>query len=134
MLLLLTEAALHTIEHLFPLGELTAMQTLENLIPLMQTWVGSQDTITSVGTGVLLEAMRKSGRNPALRQRLAALLRDYRQVVAELARAEPRQNTAASGLATLIAAVGDGLLLHALLDPDLDVVAATEALLALLRR
>jgi hypothetical protein len=37
-------------------------------------------------------------------------------------------------VATLIAAAGDGLLLHALLDPELDVAGATEALLALLRK
>jgi hypothetical protein len=38
----------------------------------------------------------------------------------------------ADALATLLGAVGDGLLLHALLDPDLDVYAALNALRALL--
>lgn len=136
---LLTEAALHTIEQLFPLDELKAVESLEHLILLIQTEVGNRDSITSVGTGVLLEAMRESARNPALRQRLAALLRDYRQIVAELVRSWQRQNTdgrpepSPSALATLIAAVGDGLLLHVLLDPELDVGEATSALLTLLR-
>ncbi len=38
----------------------------------------------------------------------------------------------ADAIATLLGAVGDGLLLHALLDPDLDVPAALTALRALL--
>lgn len=38
----------------------------------------------------------------------------------------------ADAVATVIAAVGDGLLLHALLDPGLDVRAALDALAALL--
>jgi hypothetical protein len=38
----------------------------------------------------------------------------------------------ADAIATLLGAVGDGLLLHALLDPDLDVHAALNALRALL--
>jgi hypothetical protein len=38
----------------------------------------------------------------------------------------------AAGIATLLAAVGDGLLLHALLDPDLDVAAGIGALCAML--
>jgi hypothetical protein len=38
----------------------------------------------------------------------------------------------ADAIATLLGAVGDGLLLHALLDPDLDVHAALSALRALL--
>ena len=35
-------------------------------------------------------------------------------------------------IGTLLGAVGDGLLLHALLDPELDIAAAIEALRALL--
>ena len=37
-----------------------------------------------------------------------------------------------TAIATLLGAVGDGLLLHALLDPDLDIRAAIKALRALL--
>lgn len=136
---LLTEAAFDTVERMFPVGELEALETLEELLPLVRTWVGDRDSMDPVRTGVMMEAMRESERNAALRHRLAALLRDYRRVVAELVRAEQRRDAVHSGpapaaLATLIAAAGDGLLLHALLDPDLDVVEATGALLALLRK
>lgn len=136
---LLTEAALHTVEGMFPIRELAAVETLADLMPLVASWVGSRDSIDPVGTGVLMEAMRESERDPALRHRLATLLREYRQVMADLVRTEQDRGTlpsdpAASALATLIAAAGDGLLLHALLDPELDVRAATEAVLALLGR
>ena len=36
------------------------------------------------------------------------------------------------GIATLLGAVGDGLLMHALLDPELDVQPALDALRAML--
>ncbi len=136
---LLTEAALHTIESLFPMSEFEAIQTFEELIPLLHSWLGGQHSIGPVGIGVLTEAMRESKQNPALRHRLAMILREYRRVLAEVVRAEQRRGTVASSLtpsalATLIAAVGDGLLLHVLLDSELNVGEATAALLALLHR
>ena len=136
---LLTEAALNTIERVFPIEELEAVETLEALTGLVQAWVGERDSIDPVLSGVLMEAMREAERNPVLRHRLATMLRDYRRVVADLVRAEQRRDVVRSGpepsaVATLIAAAGDGLLLHALLDPELDVAGATEALLALLRK
>lgn len=136
---LLTDAALQTIEHMYPMGELEAVDTLEDLISLVGSWVGGGDSIDPVLSGVMMEAMRESERTPALRQRLATMLRDYRRVVAGLVRAEQHRDAVQSGpapssLATLIAAVGDGLLLHMLLDPELDVVEATGTLLTLLRK
>lgn len=135
---LLTEAALHAIEHIFPLTELEAVETLADLISLVNTSMGNQDSTDPVLTGVLMEAMRESERDPVLRHRITTMLRDYRQVLATLVHAEQRRGAilagpAPSALATLIAAAGDGLLLHGLLDPELDVAEPTEALLALLR-
>ena len=136
---LLTEAAMQTVEQMFPLSELEALETIEDLMPLFTAWTADGETIDPVGRGVLMEAMRESERNPELRRRLAALLADYRRVVAGLVRAEQHGETASVGaspsaLATLIAAAGDGLLLHALLDSELDTASAFGALLALLRK
>jgi AcrR family transcriptional regulator len=137
---LLTEAALATVERMFPIAELEAAQTLPELIPLFQeSFVGRStvDVIDPVSSGVLLEAMRECGRNPGLRERMAALLRSYREIVANLIRAEqdhgvvePRPN--ARDLATLLIAAGDGLLLHVLLDPQLQISRAAETLLTLI--
>jgi len=136
---LLAEAAQHTIERLFPMSELEAITTLEDLLSLIRSWLGNRDATESVGAGVLMEAVHESKRNPALRQHLAAILRDYRRVVAEVVRAEQSQGMLASNLAPeavaiLIAAVGDGLLLHVLLDSELNVTLAIETLFALWRR
>ena len=135
---LLTEAALQAIERLFPLNELAAIKTLEDLLPLIQSWLGAPDSTNSVGADVLLEAMREAKRNLMLRRRLAMILSDYRQVVAELAHAEQLRGAVRAAptplaLATLIAAVGDGLLLHLMLDPELNAADAAAALLTLLR-
>ena len=136
---LLTGAEMQTVERMFPVAELEALETVEDLMPLFTAWTADGEKIDPVGRGVLMEAMRESERNPELRRRLAALLADYRRVVAGLVRAEQHGETAPVGtspetLATLIAAAGDGLLLHALLDSELDTASAFEALLALLRK
>jgi hypothetical protein len=64
---------------------------------------------------------------------MGTMMRDYRGLITDLVRGEQRRGVLparvpAEGLATLLGAVGDGLLLHALLDPDLDVGAALDAL------
>lgn len=135
---LLTLAALRTVERMFPVEELADVSSLADLVPLVHSWMAAEDTRDPVQTGVLMEAMRESERNPALRYRLAATLRDYRRLIAEVVRADQDRDVVSSGLtpsvlATLIAAAGDGLLLHSLLDPELDVVAPVETLVALLR-
>lgn len=135
---LLTEAAMQTVERMFPVAELQTLETIEELMPLFTAW-SADGEIDPVGRGVLMEAMRESERNPALRRSLSALLADYRRVVAGLVRAEQHGEGATEGpspdaLATLIAAAGDGLLLHALLDSELETESAFEALLVLLRK
>jgi hypothetical protein len=69
--------------------------------------------------------MLESRRNPLLRERMAKLLGDFRAVMAEIAETSRERGTvpadvSPAGLAILLAAVGDGLFLHARLDPDLD--------------
>lgn len=136
---LLSQAALEVVEGIFPMTELAAVETLAELFGLVKTSVGRQESYDSVLSGVLLETMRESGRDSALRARMAALLADYRHLLTELVRTEQERGVVAADadpvmLATLIAAAGDGLLLHALMDSETDAVSAFEALLALLRQ
>ncbi len=136
---LLTEAAMATVEAMFPLNRLRSVTKLTDLIPLFQASISTPpdpETIDPVSSGVLAEAMRECGRNPELRGRITELLRAYRTLVADLVRAEQGRGVVERGpdatdLATLLIAAGDGLLLHALLDPQLPIAGAAEALLAL---
>lgn len=133
---LLTQAALGTVEDLFPMAELAAVGTLAELIGRIKILFGDRLSIDPVVSAVLMETMREAGRDLSLRECMASLLAEYRRLLTELARREGRRSTAAgvdpAALATLIAAAGDGLLLHALLDREVDIVSAFEALLALL--
>jgi transcriptional regulator BetI-like protein len=68
---------------------------------------------------------------------MGAMMRTYRQAIVDTVRAEQRRGAAFDGapaeaIATLLGAAGDGLLLHALLDRDVDVGGAVDALRALL--
>lgn len=131
---LLTQASLEVVEGIFPTTQLAGVETLAELIGMIKTSVGSWDAFDPVLSGVLMETMRESGRDPVLQERMAALLADYRRLLTELVRSEQQRGTVAvdvdpAAVATLIAAAGDGLLLHVLLDPDLEVATAVEALL-----
>ena len=69
---------------------------------------------------------------------MAALLAAYREQMVKLAEADAARGAELGGVspaaaATLIAALGDGLFLHALLDPELDTAQAMAALRQLLR-
>jgi AcrR family transcriptional regulator len=136
---LLTEAALHVFERAFPIADLQALEALPDIIALFEGWLGDASDSDPVVSRVGIEAMLESERNPVLRQRMAELLQVFRQAVAEAARKGQERGTVPAGvapeaLATLLGAVGDGLFLHARLDPDLDAQAALEALRVLLRR
>jgi hypothetical protein len=81
--------------------------------------------------------VRELERDPALRERMRAMLTQYRELLIATVGAEQERGTVFTGapadaIATLLGAVGDGLLLHAMLDPGLDVPAALNALRALL--
>ncbi len=135
---LLTEAALHTFDQAFPTDDLNALQTLPDLAGLLEAWMGEQGASDPVVARVGIEAMLESERNPVLQERLAAMLKEFRSVVAEVARAAQQRGTAPAdvspeALATLLSAVGDGLFLHARMDPQLDLAGALGALRALLR-
>jgi len=74
-----------------------------------------------------------------LRRRLAELMGRYREAMTDLVANSQRGRTTKvhtdpAGLAVLLAAIGDGLFLHARIDPELDTGAALTALRDLLTR
>jgi AcrR family transcriptional regulator len=134
---LLAEAALALIERSFPLEAVRGAEGLTGLVSLMRSWADATSPVDRVGAEVLMEAMREAGRDPGVRDRLVGLLTDYRQAVADLVRADQRSGVLAAhvdpdGLAALLCAAGDGLLLHAMLDPNVDRAGAVGALSVLL--
>ena len=136
---LLTEAALDTFVRAFPVDQLHALATLPDLVSLFEPWISEPGDADPVVSRVGIEAMLESERNPLLRERLRVLLREFREAVADLARAAQASGSAPAGvspeaIATLVGAIGDGLFLHARLDPDLDAAAALGALRQLLSR
>jgi AcrR family transcriptional regulator len=137
---LLTEAALYTFVEAFPLADLAGESgTLPNLVGLIDGWLTGAEAADPVVTGVGMEAMLQAERDPMLRRRLAELMRRYREALTDIVRDSQRRETTRAridpaGLSALLAAVGDGLFLHARIDPDLDTAAALTALRDLLTR
>jgi AcrR family transcriptional regulator len=134
---LLTDAALRVFDEAFPIVQLQALQQLPDLVAIFEPWLGEQSEEQQLVSRVGIEAMLEAERNPTLRQRLAEMLHDFRAAVTDIVKAGQQRGTAPpdvspEGLATLLGAVGDGIFLHARLDPDLDATAALEALRALL--
>jgi AcrR family transcriptional regulator len=131
---LLTEAALHAFEHAIPVEEFEALDTVGALIGMISEELTEIDPVLS---RLMLEAMREAERDPLLRDRMGELLDAYRRLMIEAVRADQARGAVFDGapaeaIATVLGAVGDGLLLHALLDPKLDIAAAVAALRALL--
>lgn len=133
---LLIEAVLHTFEQAVPVDhfeEMTSVAALINLIGVQIT-AGARDSVLS---RLVLEAMREADRDQELRSRLRTLLDQSRNGMIGVIRTEQErgvlpQRPSAEALATLLASVGDGLLLHALIDERLDPSAAIEALAEML--
>src|SRR5262249_31743971 len=130
---LLVESALHAFAAALPGDAFAALHSIGDLLALIRAEVGDPDAIDPVISRLMLETMREAERDPWLRERMGTMMRDYRGLITDLVRGEQRRGVLparvpAEGLATLLGAAGDGLLLHALLDPDLDVGAALDAL------
>ncbi len=135
---LLAEAAIRLVERSFPIAELEALPSLDELIGLIERWMAAAEAEHSVVTEVSIEAMLEARRDPELRRRLASLLAAYRDLMVRLAEADAARGATLAGAspsaaATLVAALGDGLFLHSMLDPELDVAGAMAALRQLLR-
>jgi AcrR family transcriptional regulator len=134
---LLVEAALAAFEHAVPRSAFEALGTVEGLVGLIEAEVAGHEEMDPVLPPLMLEAMREAERDPVLRERMGAMLGDYRRLMIEAVRADQERGAVVrtgspDGIATLLAAIGDGLLLHVLLDPDLDISSAMQALRALL--
>jgi AcrR family transcriptional regulator len=134
---LLTEAAMFAFAQAIPVGDFAALAGVEDFIGLIAAEVGDRNAIDPVLSRLMLEAMREAERDATLRERMGAMLAQYRDLMIEAVRAEQERGAVFAGapaeaVATLLGAIGDGLLLHALLDPGLDVSAALDALRAML--
>jgi AcrR family transcriptional regulator len=134
---LLTEAALFAFARAVPADEFAALDGVEDLIGFIAAEVADRDAIDPVLSRLMFEAMGEAERDPALRERMGAMLAQYRELMVRAVRAEQQRGAVfadapADAIATLLGALGDGLLLHARLDPGLDVHAALNALRALL--
>lgn len=130
---LLIESALHAFATALPADAFAGLDTIGDLMALIQAEVGDYETIDPVLSRLMLETMREAERDPLLRERMGTMLRTYRGMIIDLVRAEQQRGRlstvpTAEGIGTLLAAIGDGLLLHALLDPGLDIRAALDAL------
>ncbi|HEY7261748.1 MAG TPA: TetR/AcrR family transcriptional regulator [Trebonia sp.] len=134
---LLIEATMFAFARAVPADEFAALAGVEDLIGLISAEVADRDAIDPVLSRLMFEAMREAERDAALRERMRGMLAQYRELMVQAIRAEQERGAVFTGapadaIATLLGAVGDGLLLHALLDPGLDVHAALNALRALL--
>ena len=135
---MLVEAALHTFEQAIPIAEIEAMTSVDEFIGLIALEVANRDAIDRRLAGLMMESMREAERDAHLRSRLGDLLGVYRRVMVDVVRADQERGAAfsgasAQGIATVLGAFGDGLLLQAMLDPQLDVGNAIDALRAMLR-
>jgi AcrR family transcriptional regulator len=136
---LLIDATMFAFERALPAEEFAARVTVSGLIELIGSEVADREAIDPVTSRLMFEAMREAERDETLRVRMGAMLNRYRQLMIDTVTADQGRGAVsvaapADALATLLAAVGDGLLLHALIDPDLDVRAALDALLILIER
>ncbi len=134
---LLIEAALRTIEQAFPVTELREATTIADLMAIAGARLVDRSATDPVTSAVMFEAMRESERDLPLRARIAMLEQEYRDLLVALITSEQRRGaiTAAvspAGLATLLVAAADGLVLHATLDAGVDVGQAVTALYRLL--
>jgi AcrR family transcriptional regulator len=93
--------------------------------------------IADPSVALLLEVTREAVRDDALRESFAAVLREFRTSLTELVvrdqeRGAVSPEASSVGTATLVAALLDGLLLHLILDPHLDIQATASAVRTLL--
>jgi AcrR family transcriptional regulator len=133
---LLVEAVLHAFAQAVPPGQLEEPASLSDLLGYIsaQITAGARDSVLA---RLMLEAMREAERDQELRARLGEMLKQSRNGMIAVIRADQERGAlppepSAEVLATLLASVGDGLLLHALIDEHLDPSVAIGAFAELL--
>jgi AcrR family transcriptional regulator len=134
---LLIEAALAAFRREMPVAAFEALDTIDALLGMIEAELGDPEAIDPVVSRLMLEAMREAEREPLLRERMGGMLREYRELMVRTVRAEQERGRAFDGappeaIATLLGAMGDGLLMHVLLDRDVDVAGAVAAMRTLL--
>lgn len=120
-----------------PLSIAQQAGSLQEVLDGVLTWF-TAGAINDPSVALLLETARQSTRDPLLREPIAGKLRDFRATLTELVQRGQEQgdvNTdpSAAGTATMVAALLDGMLLHLLLDPELDLSETADAIRTLLR-
>ena len=133
----LIEACLEAFGQAMPFEAFAALGGIGDLIDTILAQL-TQGLASNVAlTRLMFEAMREAERDDVLRARLGAMIVEYRAVVVDIVRGDQERGVipahlSAEGVATLVTSVGDGLLLHALLDPGLEAAGALSVLRALL--
>lgn len=126
---LLLQAATDALMHEFggPLEALTGSDDLGRGVMAAFAWLeGAGPSNTS--SRIVAEMMLQAVHDPALRETSRTMLQDFRRAVQAKATEQGWPPETATGLATVLAALLDGLYLHMLLDSDLDLRAAAAAL------
>lgn len=134
---LLIEAALDAFQRVIPAEEFAELTTVKDLIGMIAAELGDLGAPGSALSRLMFEAMREAERDPVLRERMGALLARYRRMMIDAVRADQQRGVVFDGaspeaIATVLGAAGDGLMMHALLDPELDVSGTVEGLRRLL--
>ena len=119
-----------------PMLGLLAAPRLADGVRAMLAWIRDADPGTPA-MAMLLETMLQAPRDEALRGLLVGGLREARaaiaaKIVAEQAAGQLRADLDPAGAAAAIAALGDGVLLHRIVDPELDTSGVDSAIDALL--
>ena len=113
---LLIDATMFAFQRAVSVGEFAALTTVADLIGLIDAEIGDRDAIDPVLSRLMLEAMREAERDDALRERMGAVLAEYRKLMISAVRADQQREAVSDAaspeaIATLLGAVGDGLLL-----------------------
>ena len=90
---LLTEAAMFAFARAIPADEFAALAGVDGLIGLISAEVADRDAIDPVLSRLMFEAMREAERDAALRERMGAMLTQYRELIIQMVRAEQERGT-----------------------------------------
>jgi AcrR family transcriptional regulator len=134
---LLIDACMDAFSTAVPFEEFASLSSVSDLIDMIGGELDRGLGTNPVLSRLMFEAMREAERDDTLRERMGVMMDEYRQVVVATVRADQQRGAIsaaapAEGIALLVTALGDGLFMHTLLDPDLEVARGLEALRALL--
>jgi AcrR family transcriptional regulator len=94
---LLTEAAMFAFARAIPADEFAALAGVEDLIGLISAEVADCDAIDPVLSRLMFEAMREAERDPALRERMSAMVTQYRDLMIQAIRADQERGAVFAG-------------------------------------